>query len=313
MKRRILEGRKLGEKGIHKLGQLSITVGIGCPVIGREHRWHRNGVHLLAIRNQVRIVLRVQSRRQIVGLQRFRVVDRHQMEPIVLERAHGLIRLAPSNDHGVDFTVPHLLQWDALLDIDDVRLEAEPLEHGQRGDEGAAIGKVDADGLAVEIVQIADRFRGYHMHLLIVELGYVGKLLLDVLREALPLEIIERVGAHDAKVDALKEQNIGDALHRATADNGKYAQLVSVVEHGSQVRTELNIGAADGAGYQRHRVGVQRLLGGGGAELKDGLEAVADLGRVILGLFGPGCEAASHHGGNECQSNWGSPVGPVWN
>src|SRR3979490_731765 len=129
------------------------------------------------------------------------------MKPIVPERAHRLIRLAPAQGGGVNFTIPHLPGRDALLDIDDVRLEAEPLEHGQRGDEGAAIGKVDADGLAVQIVQIADRFRGDDMLLLIVELGYVGKLLLDVLREALPLEVIERVGAHDAEIDALKEEN----------------------------------------------------------------------------------------------------------
>src|SRR5260221_601739 len=118
------------------------------------------------------------------------------------------------------------------------------------------------------------------MHLFIVELGHIGELFLDVFGKALSLEIVERVGPHDPEVDALKKQNIGDALHRATADNGKHAQIVSVVEHGSEVRAELNIGAADGTGYQRHRVGIQGLFGGRRAELEDGLEAFADLGRV---------------------------------
>src|SRR5713101_5115870 len=115
------------------------------------------------------------------------------------------------------------------------------------------------------------------MHLFIVELGHIGELFLDVFGKALSLEIVERVGPHDPEVDALKKQNIGDALHRATTDNGKHAQVVSVIEHGSQVRAELNIGAADGAGYQRHRVGIQGLFGGRRAELEYRLEAFADL------------------------------------
>ena len=225
------------------------------------------------------------------------------MEPIVLETAHGLIRLAPTNDHGVDFAGLQFLQRDALFNIHDLWFHSESLEHGQRGDEGAAIGKVDANSLAFEIPQVADRFRRDNMHLFIVELGHIGELFLDVLGEALSLEIVERVGPYDPEVDALKKQNIGDALHRATANNGKHAQIVSVIEHGSQVRAELNVGAADGAGYQRHRVGIQGLFGGRRAELEDGLEAFADLGRVIFGLFSPRREAAGHHCGNECQSH----------
>ena len=100
------------------------------------------------------------------------------------------------------------------------------------------------------------------MHLLIVELGHVGELLLDVLRKALFLEIVERIGSHDAEVDALQEQDVGDALHRTAPDDRKYAQLVSVVEHGSEIGTELHIGAADRSRDQRDCVGVQRLLGG---------------------------------------------------
>src|SRR5436309_7965271 len=105
------------------------------------------------------------------------------MEPIVLETAHGLIRLAPTNDHGVDFAGLQFLHRDALLNIDDLWFHSEPLEDSQRGDEGAAIRKVDADGLAIEIPEIADRFRRDDMHLFIVELGHIGELLLEVLGE----------------------------------------------------------------------------------------------------------------------------------
>ena len=43
--------------------ELAIAVGVGRPVIGGEHRGHRDGVDLLAFRDQVRIVLR----RQLAG------------------------------------------------------------------------------------------------------------------------------------------------------------------------------------------------------------------------------------------------------
>ena len=199
-----------------------------------------------------------------------------------------------------------LLHRDALLDIDDVRLQPEPLEHGQRGDEGAAIGKIDADGLAVQFPQIVDRFRGDDVHLLIVELGDVGELLLDVLGKALALQIVERVRSHDPEIDALQEQDVGDALHRAAPDDRQYAQLVAVVEHGGEVGAELHIGAADGAGYQRHRVGVQRLLGGRRSELENRFQAVADLGRIELGLFRHGREAKRHHHGENRHPDYSS-------
>ena len=61
------------------------------------------------------------------------------MEPIVLETAHGLIRLAPTNDHGVDFAGLQFLQRDALFNIHDLWFHSESLEHGQRvrGEMGA--------------------------------------------------------------------------------------------------------------------------------------------------------------------------------
>jgi hypothetical protein len=164
-----------------------------------------------------------------------------------------------------------------MLDIGEVRPQPEPLEHGQRGDEGAAIGQVDADPASIQIPQRSHRFRRDDGHLLIVELGHIGELLLDVLGKAFPLEIVERVGAHDAEVDALQEQDVGDALHRAAPDDRQYAQLGAVVEHGGEVGADLHIGAPDRAGDQCHGVGIQRLLGRPRTKLEDGPQTVADL------------------------------------
>ncbi len=133
--------------------------------------------------------------------------------------------------------------------------------------------------------------------------SYVGKLFLDVFREPLFLQIVERVGSHDSEIDSLKKQNVGDALDGTAAHNWEDAQLISVVEHGGQVGAKLDIGAADGAGYQRHRVGVQALLGLHRSELEYRLEAFADLCRVKLPVLGGlGREATSHRHGDQRQS-----------
>src|SRR5258705_3367440 len=80
MEGRILEGGELREKRIHEKRKLSIALGVGSPVIGREHRRNRNRIHLLLLlRNQVGIVLRSQGCRQVVVLQRLGVVDRYKM------------------------------------------------------------------------------------------------------------------------------------------------------------------------------------------------------------------------------------------
>src|SRR5258706_13988941 len=130
------------------------------------------------------------------------------MEPIVLETVPRFTRLAATNDHGVDLDGLQFLQRDALFNIPDLWFHSEPLEHGQRGDEGAAIGEGDANGLAIKIPEIADRFRRDDMHLFIVELGYIGELFLDVFGKALSLGIVERVGLHDTQADGLKNQTM---------------------------------------------------------------------------------------------------------
>ena len=312
MEGRVLERRKFREERVHEQRELAIAVGVRCPVVGRQHRGDRDGVDALAFRNQVRIIFRGQHRRQIVALQRLGIVDRNEVEAvaIVLEGADRLVRLAADGNHRVEFAFLQHLHRDALLDIDEVRLEAEPLEHDRCRDEGAAIGKVDADPLAVEIGETVDRFRGDDIHLFVVKLGHIGELLLDVLRKAFPLEVIKRIGAYDAEIDALQEQNVGDALHRPAPDDRQYAQLVTVVEHGGEVGADLHIGAADRTGDQRDGVLVQGLLGGGRTELENGLEAFADLGRIEFGLFGSRRLAANHGDGNQCHSKQTSHVSP---
>src|SRR5207237_5546954 len=112
-----------------------------------------------------------------------------------------------------------------------------------------------------------------------------------------------RVGSHAAEVDTLQEQDVGDASHRAAPDDLKYAQLVSVVEHGSEIGAELHIGAADRSRDKRDRVLVQRLLCGDRTELENSLQAVADFGRIVFRLCSLGRRvAACHRHGKQCHS-----------
>src|SRR5260364_69087 len=108
--------------------------------------------NLIAEGEKVRIVLRGQGRREIVVLQRPVVIHIDEMEAAVIhEVADRFVGLAADDDDGVELAALQLLHRDALLDIEEVRPQAEPFEHGQRGHEGAAIGQVDADTAAFEV------------------------------------------------------------------------------------------------------------------------------------------------------------------
>src|SRR3979490_2139737 len=153
------------------------------------------------------------------------------MQLVLLDLSDGLGGFALNGDHGIDGAGPQFLKRDALLDIDEIWSNSEPLENDSRRYESSAIRKINADFLALEIPEAADRFRRDDVHLFIIKLGYVGELFLDVFGETFFLQIVERVGAHDSKIYALKKQHIGDALDRAAADNREDAQFISVIEH----------------------------------------------------------------------------------
>src|SRR5689334_20487917 len=106
MEGRALKGRKLGEERIDKQRQLAITISARGPVIRRKSGRHRDGIDPVACRNQIRIVLRGQGRRQIVGLQRHFVIDVDQTEAAVIDKvANGFVGLAANDDHGVDLAL----------------------------------------------------------------------------------------------------------------------------------------------------------------------------------------------------------------
>ena len=122
---------------------------------------------------------------------------------VIVEGGDRHVRLTANHDDGVEVALLQFFHCNPLLDIDEVRLDPEPLENCQCSHKRAAIGQVDAHRLTFEIVQALDGLGCDDLHLLIVELGHIGKLLLDVVGEALLLEVVERVGAHDAEIDAL--------------------------------------------------------------------------------------------------------------
>ena len=167
-------------------------------------------------------------------------------------------------------------------------MDTQPLEHDGGRDERAAVGHVDRHGLALELRHAVDRLRGEHVHFFVVELGDEGELLLDVVGVALLLEVIERIRSHDAEVDALEEQDIGDALHRTAADDRQHPQIVAVVERGGEIGAELHVGTGDRAAHDGDGVRVQaiRRLLRAVAVFEDRLQPFAHRRRIDL-RFGP--------------------------
>ena len=128
------------------------------------------------------------------------------------------------------------------------------------------------------------------MHLLVEQLGDINELVADVLGKILAVEIGQRVLAHDAGVDALQQQDVGDRLHRAAAHHRQNPQSGAVVEHGGEIGADLGVGRAERAGHQAHRVGVE-LVGqialGRGAIFEQRLEGIADGARIDAAAHRP--------------------------
>ena len=125
MERRILEGREFREERCPRTARACDSARCWAPSYRPPAppapRWCRP---VASVRNQVGIVLRGQARRQIVALQRLGIVDRNEMQPVILDLADGPGRLALNRNHGIDLAGLQFLQRDALLDINELRLES---------------------------------------------------------------------------------------------------------------------------------------------------------------------------------------------
>src|SRR5690348_4138158 len=139
MEGRLLEVANLRKEDIDEMCEPSITIGIGRPIIRSEHRRDRDGFDPLPLFYEVGIVLVIQLRRQIIGLQWLCVFDRNEMKIIVIDLCGGFRRLTLDGNHRIEFAFLELLESDPLLDVDEVRLNSEPLENNNRGYEGAAV------------------------------------------------------------------------------------------------------------------------------------------------------------------------------
>ena len=86
MERWLLERRDFTEKRINEPGEPPIALGIGRPIKGREHRWGRDRVDAFTFLDEVWIIVRRKLCWQIVRLQGLGVIDRNEVETLVLDR-----------------------------------------------------------------------------------------------------------------------------------------------------------------------------------------------------------------------------------
>ena len=288
MERRPLQLRDLVEHRLHQQRQAPVAVAVRRPIVRRQQGLGCDRLDRPALRHQVRVVRGGKLGGQILLVQRLGVVDRDQMQVAIVDLVQPLQRLALDRDDRVDLALAQHVHRQPRLLIDQMRPDAEPFEHVDRGHEGGAVGQIDHHGLAVEVLHAADRLRRQNVHLLVEHLGHVDELVADVLGEVLAVEIGQRVLAHDPGVHTPQQQNVGDRLDGAAAHDRQDPQAGAAVERRGEIRADLGIGTAERTGHQAHGIGVElvrQVALGGGAVLEDRLEGIADGARI---------DAASH-------------------
>jgi len=135
-----------------------------------------------------------------------------------------------------------LLQFfhcDPLLDIDEVRLDPEPLENCQCSHERAAIGRSTLTvfpSRSFRLLMVFGR-RPASPH---CRACHIGELVLDVVGEALLLEVVERVARTMPRSTPFGKR-MSATLCTEPRPMIADAQITAVVDHGSEVGTELHI------------------------------------------------------------------------
>jgi hypothetical protein len=79
------------------------------------------------------------------------------VQVVSLHLAYGLGRASLHRHDRIEFAALELFIGDALLDEGIDRLDAQPFEDRDRGDERSSVRQVDSDTLAVQIGEALDR------------------------------------------------------------------------------------------------------------------------------------------------------------
>ncbi len=157
------------------------------------------------------------------------------MQVGVVDLGEPLQRLAFHGDDRVDVALAQHFERDPRFDIQQMRLDPEPLEHVDRGHEGGGVEQVHRHRPAVELLHAVGRLLGEDMQFLVEHLGNVDELVADVVGVVLAFEIGQRVLAHDPGVDASRQQDIGHGLHRSAPHHRQNAKIGAVVEHRGKI------------------------------------------------------------------------------
>ena len=164
-----------------------------------------------------------------------------------VDLAEQVGRLAGDEDDGRNLALLELLEGQRLVEVGRLDLQAERIEQDRGGHRRAAAGDVDVDLLAGELGKLVDVPARQDVDLLVVELGDVADALGDVGVQVLLAAEAQHVRLDDANVDAAQIEQVDDVLHRSLADDRQDAQLGGLVENGSEIAGDADVGAVDAA------------------------------------------------------------------
>src|ERR1051325_9002854 len=191
----------------------SEAVGTLRPVVCRQDGWDRDGLNVLPLRDQLRVVIRGETGGQIEA----EILERHwqQFEPLrpfLLER---LDRLRGDEHHRLHVirASPHLCQSYLMRDVGLVYIEFQLVEDDRPGIRGSRAFSVEVDLLAAQIVQRVDLRSHEYMQLGRKQAEDVRDALRDV--GDLALKLYQGVGIDDGNIYPFEIQQVFDVLSRA--------------------------------------------------------------------------------------------------
>ena len=134
--------------------------------------------------------------------------------------------------------------------------DIQPLEDDRAGERRRIAGRAEADFLAAQIFHRLDVGTRQNVNFRAVEAHQIGDAVLQVRDLQLRLVIFEDVRLREGDVDAAQIEEILDIGGSAIGEEGKDAQVVPVVQHFRDLRSEDRIEPAELTGRDADRPGV---------------------------------------------------------
>ena len=187
---------------------------------GGQHGAHRDGVDGLVLRHYTRIIRGSEPGRDVArGHGRVQRNGKEVKAVRGIQAAEDRRRFTGDECHGGDLAPAQLVERHLLVVVCRRHRYVQQLEKPRCGNRRARTAQIDVDPL---ICQIGDRFDVLprkEVELFIIELGDIGRPVLDSREQVLLPRVIEHIGLENGHVDAAEQLQIGDVLQGSLADD----------------------------------------------------------------------------------------------